>query len=254
MAEGKGRESEFGHLYNRDAPWTGLPKGEDFVRYLNKTPKHELNEPEKKCLKKLEKLSENGKGEEEEVVEPNENAMPWHLFKNPSDVIYYLYGDPLPTRFNKNIVAVLQQLKQSGKTFTDKVGKIKHEPMSIAEIVEYAQAKSNEVKQNYLNDKVKEREETKDMNFLDKSMYKAGKFSDNYINDFVRGGTSGPSIFFKLSTELALKMGKMTASQPKQPENGEDKQKDNPNPDKDKQKQDDEQQEQTRQDDDKQMD
>lgn len=244
MAEGKGRESEFGHLYNRDAPWTGLPKGEDFVRYLNKTPKYELNEPEKKCLKKLEKLSENGKGEEEEVVEPNENAMPWHLIKNPSDVIYYLYGDPLPTRYNKNIVAVLQQLKKSGKTFTDKDGKIKHAPMSIEEIVEYAQAKSNEVKQNYLDDKTKELYAKKNMNNpIDKFLYNVGKFSDNYVGDIEKGGTSEPSTFFKLSTDLALKTGKMTASQLKQPENVEDKQKDNPDKDKDEQK------EQTRQDD-----
>lgn len=252
MAEGKGRESEFGHLYNRDAPWTGLPKGEEFAAYLNSTPEHELNEPEKKCLKKLQKVQGNSKGDDDEVVEPNENAMPWHLIKSPSDVIYYLYGDPLPTKFNKNIVAVLRQLKQSGKEFKDDNGKIKHTSMSINEIVEYAKAKSGEVQQNYLNDEIKRHEDTKDMDIWSKFMYNVGRSSANYVDSIEKGGESGPTIFFKVSIKLALKNGKINALQQKQPENGEDKQKDNP--DKDKQKQDDEQQEQTSQDDDKQMD
>lgn len=248
MAEGKGRESDFGHLYDREAPWTGLPRGDEFAAYLNSTPEHELNEKEKKCLKKLQKAYGDGDGEEKETVAPNFDTMPWHLIKNPSDVIYYLYGDPLPTQFNQNITGVLRSLQTSGKQHVNSKGKVVYDKMSIDEICEYAKAKSGEVKQNYLNDKVKEQEETKDMNFIEKFNYKINKSSVNYINQVEKGGESGPSVFFKLSVGAALKAGKITALQSKQPEAGKDKQKENP--DKDKQKQDDgHQQEQTQQDD-----
>lgn len=211
MAEEK-RNSEFGHLYHQDAPWTGLSGGEDFVEYLRKMKatgkEKELVDEEKECLKKLEKWEkENGdeKGSEGAgVVTPNEAKIPWKLLASPGNIIYYLYGEPQETEFNQNIIAVLNDLKGQG--------------MSILEMSEFAEAKCNEIKQNYINEKQEEMRDLQGANPIEKVGYKLSKISGNYFEP-----KSEPSLFFKFSVKTALKNGTLNTlgseNSDKKPEN-----------------------------------
>lgn len=206
------RNSEFEHLYHQDAPWTGLSGGKDFVEYLKKMKatgkEKELVDEEKECLKKLEKWEkENGdeKGSEGAgVVTPNEAKIPWKLLTSPGNIIYYLYGEPQETEFNQNIIAVINNLKEQG--------------MSILEMSEFAEAKCNEIKQNYINEKQEEMRDLQGANPIEKVGYKISKISGNYFEP-----KSEPSLFFKFSVKTALKNGTLNTlgsdNSDKKPEN-----------------------------------
>lgn len=211
MAEEK-RNSEFEHLYHQDAPWAGLSGGKDFVEYLRKMKatgkEKELVDEEKECLKKLEKWEkENGdeKGSEGAgVVTPNEAKIPWKLLASPGNIIYYLYGEPQETEFNQNIIAVLKDLQGQG--------------MSILKMSEFAEAKCNEIKQNYINEKQEEMRDLQGANPIEKVGYKLSKISGNYFEP-----KSEPSLFFKFSVKTALKNGTLNTlgleNSDKKPEN-----------------------------------
>lgn len=144
MAEGKGRP-EFEHLYNYDAPWTGLSGGEEFVEYLRKVRAEnrvkELPYPEKRCLEKLEQWEKSLGGEkpEQETMSFDDNSMPWKEIRKPSDIAFFLSAYYLPTRYNKAIASFIKRKLESG--------------MSVLELAEHARVKYQEQLGKYINEK-----------------------------------------------------------------------------------------------------
>lgn len=140
MAEGKGKPELFRHLYNRDAPWTGLTNGSEFVNYLESTPEEEFNEEEKKCCKKLDKLK--GDDKDSHPVEIDMSEMPWNLLKSTFGVMALFSGAYLP--FPKTIRMAVEYVKQqieAGKTIGEiaKFGKQMYERQTQEYMVETQQ-------------------------------------------------------------------------------------------------------------------
>lgn len=150
MAEGKGRP-EFEHLYNYDAPWTGLSGGEDFVEYLRKVRAEnrvkELPYPEKRCLEKLEQWEKSLGGEkpEQETMSFDDNSMPWKEIQKPNDIAFFLGAYYLPTRYNKAIASFIEGKLESG--------------MSEQQLAEYAQVQYQKQLGEYVNEKKQQIEE-----------------------------------------------------------------------------------------------
>lgn len=136
--------SQFTHLYNSPAPWTGMPNGTEFKSYLLKMrdsgKKKELNESEKKCLEDLEKyISEHPEKEESEATF-DESAIDWtRLSSNHAVSFYLVFPEWFLSDTNKNI----QRFVLS-----------KYKECSVSEIVKYAKEKIKKL-QAGINDKNK---------------------------------------------------------------------------------------------------
>lgn len=153
-------KSLYEHLYNSPAPWSSMPRGNEFKNYLiskrDAGKKGELNESEKKCLADLENYLKEHSEEQETEIDYDESAIDWTRLKTNYDVAFYLtFPDFFLSEANKNIRHfVLSKFKEESVS-----GIVKYANEQIKKLEEKANGVKN--KDDKKESKEEDKEETK---------------------------------------------------------------------------------------------
>lgn len=153
-------KSLYEHLYNSPAPWSSMPRGNEFKNYLlskrDAGKKSELNESEKKCLADLENYLKEHSEEQEAEIDYDESAIDWTRLKTNYNVVFYLvFPDFFLSKANKNIRHfVLSKFKEESIS-----GIVKYANEQIKKLEEKANGVKN--KDDKKESKEEDKEETK---------------------------------------------------------------------------------------------